>query len=82
MSFYQNSKTISINIVLVNYVKNDLPCQTSVTFYKAYIQSHIDNCHTIWLKLLRSLKSTSLKNMTLRIITDKGTLTHLAPPFD
>jgi hypothetical protein len=40
-------KTISRNISLFRRIRKYLPHQTKLTFYKAYIQPHVDYCNTI-----------------------------------
>ncbi len=43
----KTAKTISRNLALFRRIKNYLPHQKRITFYKAYIQPNIDYCNTI-----------------------------------
>ncbi len=78
----KTAKTISRNLALFRRIKKYLPHQTSITFYKAYIQSHIDYCNTIWGQSTHIHRIHVLQKMALRMMMDVPKLTHSAPLFD
>ena len=41
-------KSISKSIALLRRIKKYLPHQIRLTYYKAYIQPHLDYCNTVW----------------------------------
>ncbi len=44
----QTAKKISGSIALLRRISAYLLHQTRITFYKTYIQTHIDYCNTVW----------------------------------
>ena len=78
----QTANKISRNIALLRRIKAYLPHQTRITFYKAYIQPHIDYCNTVWGQSTHVPRIHILQKMALRIIMDVPKLTHTAPLFD
>ncbi len=44
----KTAKSICRNIALLRRIRKYLPHQTRITFYKSYIQPHIDYCYTVW----------------------------------
>jgi hypothetical protein len=78
----KTAQTIGRNIALLRRIKEYLPHQTRITFYKAYIQSHIDYCSTIWGQSTHIPRIHILQKMALRMIMDVPRLTHSEPLFN
>ncbi len=69
----KTAKTISMisrNKALFRRIKKYLPNQTRITFYKAYIQPHINYCKTIWGQSTHIARIHILQKMALRMIMD------------
>ena len=75
------AKTVSRNIALLRRIKKYLPHDIRLTFYKTFIQPHLDYCNTIWGKSNHISRIHLLQKMALRIIMDQPKLTHSAPLF-
>ena len=74
-------KSISKSIALLRRIKKYLPHQTRLTYYKAYIQPHLDYCNTVWGLSTHVSRIHILQKMALRMIMDVPRLTHSAPLF-
>ena len=74
-------KSINRNIALLRRIRKYLSHTTRLTFYKAYIQTHIDYCNTIWGLSPHVKRVHILQKNALRLIMDVPRLTHSAPLF-
>ena len=77
----KTAKTVSKNIALLRRIRKYLPQQTRLTFYKAYIQSHLDYCSTIWGQSPSVTRLHILQKLALRLIMNVPKLTHSNPLF-
>jgi ribonuclease P/MRP protein subunit RPP40 len=75
----KTAKTISRNIALLRRIRKYLPHKTRITFYKSFIQPHVDYCNTIWGQSPHVSRIHILQKMALRLIMDVPRLTHSAP---
>ncbi len=75
------SKYICCNIALLRRIRKYLCHQTRITFYKSYIQPHIDYCNTVWGQSPHVNRIHILQKMVLRLIMNVPNLTHSAPLF-
>ncbi len=72
----KTAKTISRNLALFRWIKRYLTHQTRITFYKAYIQPHIDYSNTIGGQSTHIPRIHILQKMALRMIMDVPKLIH------
>ncbi len=77
----KTAKTLSKNIALLKRIRKYLPHQTRLTFYKTFIQPHIDFCSTIWGQSPHISCIHILQKILLRLIINMPNLTHSAPLF-
>ena len=75
------AKTLSKGIYLLRRIKKFLPLDCRFTYYKSFLQPHIDYCCTIWGHSSHAKRILKLQNMALRIIYDKPKLTSAGPLF-
>ncbi len=81
--FHINKTVISIyrSIALLRRIRKYLPHQTRITFYKSYIQPHIDYRNTVWGQSPYVNRIHILQKMVLRFIMNVPNLTHSGPLF-
>ncbi len=77
----KTAKSICHNIAILRRIRKYLPHQTRMTFYKSYIQPHIDYCNTVWGQSPHVNRIHILQKMVLRLIMNVPNLTHSAPLF-
>ncbi len=77
----KTAQTLSKNIALLKRIHKYLPHQTRLTFYKTFIQPHIDYCSTIWGQSPHISRIHILQKISLRLIMNVPNLTHSAPFF-
>ena len=70
---------VSGYLALLWCIKDCLPCQTWLTFYKYYILPHLDYCITIWGNVSSVIRLYRLQKRATRIITDSEYLAPSAP---
>ncbi len=75
----KTAKSICHNIALLRRIRKYLTHQTRITFYKSYIQPHIDYCNTVWGQSPHVNRIHFLQKMVLRLIMNVPNLTHSAP---
>ncbi len=75
----KTAKSICCNIVLLRRIRKYLLHQTRITFYKSYIQPHIDYCNTVWGQSPHANRIHIPPKMVLRLIMNVPKLTHSAP---
>ena len=73
--------SISRNIALLRRIRNFLPTKVRITFYKAFIQPHLDYCNTIWGHFPSVKRIKILQKLALRIILDVPRMTPSASLF-
>ncbi len=64
----KTAKAISKNIALLKRIHKFLPHQTRITFYKTFIQPHINYCSTIWGQSPHISRIHILQKISLRLI--------------
>ncbi len=77
----ETAKYICGNIALLRRIRKYLPHQTRITFYKSYIQHHIDYCNTVQGQSPHANRIHILQKMVRRLIMNVPNLTHSAPLF-
>ncbi len=77
----KTAKTLSKNIALLKGIRKYLLHQTRLTFYKTFIQPHIDYSSTIWGQSPHISRIHILQKISLRLIMNVPNLTHSAPLF-
>ncbi len=75
------AKTVNKNIALLRRIRKYLPHSTRLTYYKSFIQPHLDYCNTIWGQSTYISRLHVAQKMALRLINDAPKLTHSAPLF-
>ncbi len=68
-------------IALLWRINDYLPVETRITYYKTFIQPHMDYCNIIWGQANQTAQLHKLQKMALRIIHDKPNLTPCNPLF-
>ena len=75
------ASTISKSIALLRRIKCYLPLDTRLTYYKTFLQPHIDYCNIIWGQSNHIMRLLKLQKMALRIIYDKPKMSASKPLF-
>ena len=65
------AQTLNKANFLLKRIKKFLPLDCRLTFYKTFLQPHMDYCCTAWSQLNHTKRIRKLQNMSQRIIYDK-----------
>ncbi len=75
------ANNLSKSIALLRRIKCYLPTETRLTYYKTFLQPHIDYCLLIWGQSNHICRIHKLQKMALRVIYDKPKITSSEPLF-
>ena len=69
------AQTLNKANFLLRRIKKFLPLDCRLTFYKTFLQPHMDYCCTSWSQLNHTKRIRKLQNISQRIIYDKPKMT-------
>ena len=69
------AQTLNKANFLLKRIKKFLPLDCRLTFYKTFLQPHMDYCCTAWSQLNHTKRILKLENISLRTVYDKPKMT-------